>query len=173
MKKRLIGIFLAILMVFSFLTLSVSAKSYIGVGKAKKIALKNAGKKKSEVSKLTARLDKDDEEYEVKFRTKTHKYEYDITEVKGKIHEKDIKLIKRVKSKGKKLIGKKKALKIALKNAGVKKKNAKGIEVELEKEKGVRFYDVEFRAGSKEYDYEIDAERKTILEKSVENIKYR
>ena len=98
MKKRLIGIFLAILMVFSFLTLSVSAKSYIGAGKAKKIALKNAG---------------------------------------------------------------------------VKKKNAKGIEVELEKEKGVRFYDVEFRAGSKEYDYEIDAERKTILEKSVENIKYR
>lgn len=49
------------------------------------------------------------------------------------------------------------ALAAALEHAGVGKKDAKDIEVELEREKGKLIYEVEFKAGGMEYDYDIDA----------------
>ena len=173
MKKRILITLLAAVMAFSVFSLQGFAKSYIGKEKAKQIALKNAGKKESEVKKLSVKLDRDDEEYEVKFRTSKYKYEYDITAVKGRIHEKEIKLIKWKKSTGAELIGKKKAISIALKNAKVSRKEARHLECDLEKERGTRLYEVEFGKGTKEYEYKIDAERKTILEKSIENKKHR
>lgn len=173
MKKKITLIMIAFMMIVSMAAAPVSAAGYIGKTKAKKIALKNAGYKESQVKGLKVELDKEDNEYEVDFKTSKHKYEYNIHATKGKIHEKEIKVLKRKKSTGKKVIGKKKALEIALKNAKVKKSGAKHIEVELEKSKGVKYYDIEFSYKTKEYEYEIDAERKTILKKAIENTKYR
>ena len=44
------------------------------------------------------------------------------------------------------------------------------IEVELEKEHGKAWYEVEFRAGGWEYDYEIDAKTGDIIESSREKL---
>lgn len=64
---------------------------------------------------------------------------------------------------GGKLIGKDAALEIALEDAGVDKKKAVDIDVELETEKFNKWYEVEFDAGSVEYDYRIQAETGEIL----------
>ena len=62
------------------------------------------------------------------------------------------------------------ALGVALKDAGHKKSEVKRIDVELDDDKTVRTFEVEFVAkGSRtEYSYEISAEGGKILEKSVE-----
>lgn len=54
-------------------------------------------------------------------------------------------------------IGKEKAKEIALKHAGIKESDAKNISVELDYNKGVFYYDVEFYNRNKEYDYNINA----------------
>lgn len=71
---------------------STSSGSYIGVDKAKSIALKHAGKSASSVSFTKAKLDKDDGKvvYEIEFRTGRTEYEYDIDAYSGKILEYDI-----------------------------------------------------------------------------------
>lgn len=71
---------------------STSSGSYIGVDKAKSIALKHAGKSASSVSFTKAKLDKDDGKvvYEIEFRSGRTEYEYDIDAYSGKILEYDI-----------------------------------------------------------------------------------
>lgn len=62
-----------------------------------------------------------------------------------------------------KLIGKDAALEIALKDAGVEKTKAIDIDVELESDKYNKWYEIEFDAGNREYDYRIQAETGEIL----------
>ncbi|MCQ2420166.1 MAG: PepSY domain-containing protein [Clostridia bacterium] len=64
---------------------------------------------------------------------------------------------------GGQLIGKDAALEIALKDAGVERTKAFDIDVELERERQNKWYEVEFDAGSLEYDYRIQAETGEIL----------
>ena len=54
-------------------------------------------------------------------------------------------------------IGQEKALSIALADAGVQKENALGLEVKGEYDDGQLLYEVEFRAGGVEYEYEVRA----------------
>lgn len=54
-------------------------------------------------------------------------------------------------------IGEAKALEAALKKAGVNKADAKNVKYEYDVERGVLIYEVTFRAGDYEYDYDINA----------------
>ena len=58
---------------------------------------------------------------------------------------------------GEAMIGEKRAREIALKHAGVEEAAATRMKVETDREKGRQIYEVEFTAGAKKYEYEIDA----------------
>ena len=60
-------------------------------------------------------------------------------------------------------IGEDKAKKIALDHAGLKEADVKHLFVELDYDDGVLRYEIDFRHGQYEYDYEIDAKTGTIL----------
>ena len=60
-------------------------------------------------------------------------------------------------------IGEERAMAIALEHAGVKPEDLLFSNVKLDMDDGIWFYDVEFYAGNKEYDYEIDAAAGTII----------
>lgn len=62
-----------------------------------------------------------------------------------------------------KYIGSDKAISIALEKAGVKKEDALYIKHELDAENGVLIYDVTFRAGDYDYDYDINAVNGSIV----------
>lgn len=57
---------------------------------------------------------------------------------------------------------------IALKDAGLTEGQISGIRIRLEKDDGIQQYEVEFYAGDKEYDYEIDAVSGNILSKDMD-----
>lgn len=54
-------------------------------------------------------------------------------------------------------ISREKAKSIALNHAGVKEADVRGLEIELDYEKGAYEYEVSFESGKYDYDYEIDA----------------
>ncbi len=66
------------------------------------------------------------------------------------------------------LIPENEAKSIALKDAGITEDQTSGIRVKLERDDGVQQYEVEFYAGDKEYDYEIDAVTGNILNKDMD-----
>ena len=68
------------------------ASDYIGVDKAKSIALNNAGLAASSVTFTKAKLDREDgvRVYEIEFCTSTKEYEYEINAKTGKILDKDV-----------------------------------------------------------------------------------
>ena len=57
---------------------------------------------------------------------------------------------------------------IALEKAGLKEADVRFVKVELDRERGIAVYDVEFNHGTKEYNAEIKADDGTILEWDVE-----
>lgn len=71
-------------------------------------------------------------------------------------------------SADKNLISEDEAKKIALKDAGLTEDQTSGIRIKLDKDDGVRQYEVEFYADDKEYDYEIDAVSGDILSKDTD-----
>ena len=64
-----------------------------------------------------------------------------------------------------------KAKQIALADAGVKAADAKFIKAKADYDDGRKVFDIEFIAGSKEYEYEINASSGKIIEKDVEAVK--
>lgn len=68
-----------------------------------------------------------------------------------------------------KYIGSKKAIALALKNAGVSEKDLGKMEVEMDYEDGRMIYEIEFYVGNKKYDYEIDAESGRMLKSKIKD----
>lgn len=70
----------------------VSSNKYIGMEKAKEIALKDAGLKKSEVRFVSAYVDVDDgiKVYDIEFTSSGWEYEYEINAKTGKIMDRSI-----------------------------------------------------------------------------------
>ena len=161
----------------SFMSFAAN-NSYIGVEKAKSIALKDAGV--SNVTFVKAKLDTEDgvKVYDVEFYKGNVEYDYEIDAKTGKILEKDTDIenytipTKQTKNNNAKnttnnsYIGVEKAKAIALKDAGLG--SATFTKAKLDTDDGVKIYDIEFRSGNMEYDYEIDAKTGTILEKDAE-----
>lgn len=67
-----------------------------------------------------------------------------------------------------KLISASEAVSIALNNAKLKKSQVRELEYELDKENGVKVYEVDFKYGKYEYSYEINASSGKILHKEKE-----
>ena len=65
-------------------------------------------------------------------------------------------------------IGKEKAKQIALKDAKIDGKSVKGLNIEFDADDGTLVYEVEFKYGNKEYDYEINAKNGNIIDRDVE-----
>ena len=65
-------------------------------------------------------------------------------------------------------IGYAKAKSIALNHAGLRENQAYDMDIELDDEDGTLIYEVEFKSGNMEYDYEIDAASGTILKHEAE-----
>ncbi len=66
-------------------------------------------------------------------------------------------------AKAQQLIGKAKAIEIALTHAGVKRSDVRDLDCELDRENGVLVYDIDFEVGDMEYDYDIDAKTGAVL----------
>lgn len=144
-----------------------SAASRIGVKKAKSIALKHAGLKASQVKFKKAKLDYDDGRavYEVEFYKGNKEYDYEIDAKTGKILSYDHDIEDNESNKSSKVkISSSKAKSIALKHAGLKESQVRGLKVSLDDDDGKKVYEVEFHKGKYEYNYEISASTGKILD---------
>lgn len=147
---------------------------YIGVAKAKSIALKDAGVSQSQATFTKAELDEDDGVYyyDIEFHTTAKEYEYEINAKTGKIIDKSVESISNGGNGGSSdnVIGLTKAKSIALKDAGVLESQATFTKAKLDEDDGVLFYDIEFYTSTTEYEYEINAKTGKITDKSSETV---
>lgn len=114
--------------------------------------------------------------YEVEFELGTTEYEYDVNAATGEIvwYEKDSggKLEQGGSAiDGKDSVGKDKAVQTALKHAGLTSSQVTQLEAKLDRDGGKLVYEIEFRSGNYEYEYEIDASNGSIIksEKDLDN----
>ncbi len=146
----------------------------ITVEEAKEIALTHAGVIAEDATFTKAKLDKEDGifEYELKFRTESKKYEYEINAENGKILESKSKNTSIFTSEEEKnVISVEEAKKIAVNHSGLTEENIKFKKIKLDKEDGIFVYEIKFFTTDKEFEYEINAESGEIIEFSSDDIK--
>ena len=148
----------------------------IGVEKAKEIAMSHAGVSAGSLSFVKAKLDYEDgvKVYDIEFYSGNVEYDYEINAATGAIvsFDQDIENYAiptqpaaptQAAASG---ISADRAKQIALSHAGVS--GASFTKVELDTDDGVRVYEIEFKVGNVEYDYDIDATSGAILSSSSE-----
>ena len=147
-----------------------SSKAYIGRDAALEAALKHASLSKNDVRNIDIELDYEygSMVYEVEFELGTTEYEYDVNAATGEIvwYEKDSGgNIEQGGSAidGKDSVGKDKAVQTALKHAGLTSSQVTQLEAKLDRDGGKLVYEIEFRSGNYEYEYEIDASSGSII----------
>lgn len=188
MKKK-IGFLVATTLAVGLSVIGVSA---FGNDKLNEKAFSDAGVNNAEVRDVESELDVKNgkEVYEVEFESNGHEYDYDIDANTGEIlksekePDKDVNKqqenkktdnksqekaeVKKEAQKDTTDIGKAKAKAAALKDAGVSEGETTGLRVERDYDDGRLEYNVEFRVGNKEYEYEIDAKSGKILDKDID-----
>ena len=163
--------------------------------KAKEIALNHAGVKSSDVTGYKSDLDWDDgvSVYELEFWAGGYEYDYEINAVTGAVlkSEKEYHGAPTTPSstpdstqggntqpqggntqssgQATNQITPEKATEIALNHAGVKSGDVTGVKSNLDWDDGVSIYELEFWAGSYEYDYEINAVTGAVLKSEKEH----
>ena len=166
---------------------SRSNKDYIAVEEAKRIALAHAGLTESQVTFTTQKLDYDRVwEYELEFYTSDQSYEYDIDAHKGTINEYTHKLFQKRASaqSGQKpqaapkpaapqsnadLIGIDRAKEIAAAHKGFRVEQVRFTKAKADREDGRAVYEIEYRSGRWEYEFEIDAHTGKILDFDIDD----
>ena len=147
---------------------TTAAESYIGVERAKEIALKDAGLSASQVSFVRAGLDWDNGrmEYEVEFWKDNVEYDYEIDAYTGTIlhSDRDIEGYS-IPAQSSADIGADRAKEIAEDRAGV---SGTFRELHLDRDDGRVVYEGEMRDGWTEYEFTLDAVTGTILEWDVD-----
>lgn len=161
-------------------------KEYISMNRAKEIAFKHADVNGKDVRFDEAEFDKEDgiPFYELEFEVNENEYEYEIHAVSGKVLDYDQE-IEESKAKAKpksqpdskpvsapekaKQMLKDEAIQMALKHAGLSRSAVELDDVELDKDDGKIIWELEFKAGDWEYEYEIDASSRKILDFEKEN----
>lgn len=142
---------------------------------AQAAALAHAGLTADEVTHVRTHLDHDDgrREYEVEFYCGDREYDYDIDALTGDIRSFDSEAEHCVRqaehkpessAQNTELLAEAEAKAIALEHAGIAEANARFHKVHLDTDDGRREYDIEFRVGNVEYEYEIDAQSGRILD---------
>ena len=137
----------------------------------------------SVTAEVDSELDESPAHYEVELQTAWGEFEYLVDAYTGKVLSGQKDLLAAVsasnettKPSGQKPapsgtvqdIGYAKAKSIALNHAGLSENQAYDMDIELDDEDGTLVYEVEFKSGNMEYDYEIDATSGTILKHEAE-----
>lgn len=142
----------------------------IGVEKAKEIAMSHAGVSAGSVSFVKAKLDYEDgvKVYDIEFYSGNVEYDYEINAATGAIvsFDQDIENYAIPTQAATSGISADRAKQIALSHAGVS--GASFTKVDLDTDDGVRVYEIEFKVGNVEYDYDIDATSGAIISSSSE-----
>lgn len=148
------------------------------VQEAEAAALAHAGFTAEQVTRLHTEVDYENgrKEFEVEFRSGDWEYDYTVAAADGRIlkSDKEYDPPKQVKTPAEtkpaetkpaetKKISASDAKAIALKHAGLTADQVKGLRAEYDRDDGRPEYEVEFRVGNWEYDYEIHAETGKIL----------
>ena len=167
---------------------TTAATANISVEKAKEIALAHAGLSYDKVSFVKAELDYEDgvQVYDIEFYSGNVEYDYEISVADGSIisADRDIEnysiptpehapaetaapaTTETPTKAAVSDISTEKAKQIALSHAGVGSANF--TKVQLDTEDGIRVYEIEFKVGNVEYDYDIDASSGAIVSSSSE-----
>ena len=137
----------------------------------------------SVTAEVDPELDEFPAHYEVELQTAWGEFEYLVDAYTGKVlsGQKDLPTTVSAQNEAAKPSGQKpapsgtaqdigyaKAKSIALNHAGVSESKAYDMDIELDEEDGKLVYEVEFKSGGMEYDYEIDAATGTILQQEAE-----
>ena len=137
----------------------------------------------SVTAEVDPELDESPAHYEVELHTQWGEFEYLVDAYTGKVlsGQKDLPTTVSAQNEAAKPSGQKpapsgtaqdigyaKAKSIALNHAGVSESKAYDMDIELDEEDGKLVYEVEFKSGGMEYDYEIDAATGTILQQEAE-----
>lgn len=160
----------------------------IGIEKANEIAISHAGLSSGSVSFVKAKIDTEDgvKVYDIEFYSGNSEYDYEINSATGAIvsFDQDIENYEiptqpaaptqaatqpqtaAPTQAASSVISVDKAKQIALSHAGVS--GASFTKVELDTDDGVRVYEIEFKVGNVEYDYDIDATSGAIISSSSE-----
>ncbi len=150
-----------------------SDKAYITAEKATALALEHANVSADLAVVREAKLDTEDGVlvYEIEFEAGGYEYEYDIDAASGAV----VKFEKErddddAPSQGGNPgsapagdIGEARAKETAMSHAGVAEADIRDYKIERDTDDGVGVYEIEFKAGGYEYDYEIDAASGSIL----------
>ena len=156
-----------------------SNNNYIGLERAKAIALGDAGLSAASVTFTEAKPDFDDgvPNYDLDFYTATHEYDYEINALTGAIMDKSVEVNEHAARETKpaataaptaaptvaateaarSFIGVDRAKSIALGHAGVSASSVSFSKAKLDDDDGRGVYEIEFYVGNTEYDYKIDA----------------
>ena len=153
-----------------------TSSSYIGVEKAKQIALSDANVSASNAAFTKTKLDSDDRtpKYDIEFRTSDKKYDYEINATTGAVIEKDIETVRTQQSSkasgntDSNYIGTDRAKEIALNHAGLSESSVRFTKTELDRDNGRYEYEIEFVSGRTEYEYTIDAVSGKIIENDMD-----
>ncbi len=163
-----------------------SDKSYIGADMAKEIAAEHAGVALKDARFEAVELDFDDGVmvYEVEFLADGTEHEYEINATTGAIVSFDREgsdsgskpsgkdeTTDKPATDSSELISEDKAKDIAFTHAGVNAADVKGLKVELDRDDGVTVYEIDFRTGDVEYEYDINASTGTIIKSQREQDK--
>ena len=151
-----------------------TAGNEIGKEAAKQAAFRHANVKEADVTALKVEVDREDGvlHYDVDFHCGGYEYGYEIDAQTGAVLKQEREQDDDAGGKpagtpdtsGGSLIGISRAKEIALAHAGLSGEKVTELKAELDREDGRQQYEVEFKAGGYEYDYEIDAQTGKILE---------
>lgn len=155
-----------------------ASSGLIGEARAKAAALSHAGVAEGDIFRYTCKLDYENgvQVYEIDFHAGEYEYDYEINAATGAIVKSDKEWDDDYASQptqstagtqgseaAASLIGEAKAKSTALTHAGVAEGDIFDFKCKLDYENGVQVYEVEFKSGGYEYEYEIDAYAGTIL----------
>lgn len=157
----------------------------IGYAKAEELVLKDAGLSAEEVSRMICSTDYDNGRmiYEIDFYTEEKEFEYDVDAKSGEILKRESEMRRNSKKEeqmssqntpvaaspdsGKNEntdgISEEKAKEIAISHAAVDASSVTHYKAKLDYENGVKVYEIDFRSGGYEYEYDINAKTGAII----------
>ena len=152
-----------------------AASNRITLEEAKKVALDDAKLTAADVTFTKAKLDYDDGRavYDIEFYSGAKEYDYEIDAATGRILEKDIDRNDDVNTPSagqdsQTYITAEQAKAAALSAAGFSASEVRGLKAEFDFDNGRAVYEVEFKKGVFEYDYDIDAVSGKVLKAEKE-----